>query len=226
MDTALDNPVWHALAALPDGLAVKASHSARYAAEVAPFFAIDQAAPQAYADMRALLDDASEARLFRPAPEPSPPGWRKTFEKPIAQMLLDRRIDEAVDAPAIDELGPDDLPEMLALAEQTRPGPFARRTRELGTFLGIRQNGRLVAMAGERFRLPGHVEISAIATHPACRGRGYARHLTAALAARIQAAGPTPFLHVFPDNVAAARLYAAMGFAERARLTIVWLAPA
>lgn len=81
-------------------------------------------------------------------------------------------------------------------------------------------------MAGERFHLPGYVEISAIATHPACRGRGYGRLLTAALAARIQAAGQIPFLHVFPDNVAAARLYSAMGFVERAQLTIVWLAPA
>src|SRR5262249_50861316 len=125
---------------------------------------------------------------------------------------------------AIAPLGPADRPDMMALAASTRPGPFGPRTAELGTFVGIRVDGQLVAMAGERFRLPGLTEVSAICTLPAFRGRGYGAALMAHVMQQIFARGETPFLHVFPDNPAI-KLYAAMGFTEHARPLVVWLAP-
>ena len=108
-----------------------------------------------------------------------------------------------------------DVPEMCALAELTKPGPFSRRTRELGTYLGIRQNGRLVAMSGERMRLPGHTEVSAVCTHPDHTGHGYARVLMAAIMKGILERGERPMLHVRAANVRAIELYQRIGFKVR-----------
>lgn len=226
MSTALDNPVWHALRGPQASWAIAATHAARFMPEAAPFFAIDGATKDAYDDAARILDGAPEARFFRPAAEPAPSGWRKTFEKPILQMVLPADVPLALEVPRLCALGADDAPEMLALAERTKPGPFGPKTHALGAFIGIRRGGQLIAMAGERFRLPGYVEISAVAVDPSQRGRGYGRALTSALAAGIRAQGSVPLLHVFPDNTAALTLYESIGFRTRTELTIVWLARA
>jgi predicted GNAT family acetyltransferase len=108
-----------------------------------------------------------------------------------------------------------DLPEILDLVERTRPGPFRKRTPQLGTYLGIRRGDALVAMAGERLRPAGHTEISAVCTDPAFRGAGLAARLIGAVAAGIQARGEVPFLHTAHDNAAAIRLYERLGFTLR-----------
>jgi predicted GNAT family acetyltransferase len=112
-------------------------------------------------------------------------------------------------------LGPADVPEMLALADRTKPGPFLPRTIEMGTYLGIRQGGALVAMAGERMHPPGWTEISAVCTDEAWRSHGFASRLIRALAAGIRARGETPFLHVVAANTNAIKLYEALGFRLR-----------
>lgn len=227
MADILDNPIWHALTGAQSAWALRRGHAVRFVPEAAPFFALDDPGADGLLDLAALVRQTPgaaglEARLFLTEPIPTPPGWRKTFEKPLAQMLLtDTPRPGAIDEPIV-ELGPDDDAEILALARRAEPGPFGPRTRELGTFLGIRRQGKLVAMAGERLRLPGFTEISAIATDPAHRARGFGGALTAALAAHIRAAGAMPFLHVFPDNPAAA-LYRALGFSERRSLIVTWL---
>ena len=220
----LDNPVWHALGGPQAAFAVKRPHARRFDPEVAPFFAIEEPSERAYRDIGDLLGASPEARLFRPEAEPAPPGWSKSFEKPIVQMILPPAVALPAMPSAIIELGPGDRSAMLELAERTKPGPFAARTPELGTFLGLHDGGRLVAMAGERLRLPGWVEISAVAVDPEYRGRGYGKAVTAALAARIRAASQMPFLHVYPD-IPAFDLYKTMGFVPRTTLTVIWLAP-
>lgn len=107
---------------------------------------------------------------------------------------------------------------MLALAQLTKPGPFGLRTRELGTYIGIRQNGQLVAMAGERLRVPGFTEISAVCTHPDHLGRGYAATLMTELMHRIRSRGEVPFLHVREDNTRAIPIYERLGFRKRVLL--------
>ena len=220
----LNNPVWHALAGPQANWAERKGRAVRFVPGAAPFFAIDRAETQAYADLPGLLGGAAEARMFRPRAEATPKGWRKTFEKPILQMILPATVRLPPDAPGY-ALGRGDLADMMELALATKPGPFEPRTHELGAFIGIRRDGRLVAMAGERFRLSRHTEISAVAVDPSQRGRGYGRALTAALAAGIREMGKIPLLHVFADNTAALKLYQSIGFATRAELTIVWLAP-
>ncbi len=110
---------------------------------------------------------------------------------------------------------------MLALTELTKPGPFRARTHTLGTFLGIRSERRLIAMAGTRFLLDGYREVSGVCTHPEFAGRGLARILVARIVNAIHAQGMTPFLHVDSENGRARSLYRRMGFVERAALPMV-----
>jgi predicted GNAT family acetyltransferase len=111
---------------------------------------------------------------------------------------------------------------MLRLAEQTHPGPFGPRTHELGQYIGVRIDGALAVMAGERMRLDGAVEISAVCVSPDHRGKGYAGFLVAWLVSKLREEGVTPFLHVFTDNPAIA-LYERLGLTKRKtlRLTVM-----
>lgn len=135
-------------------------------------------------------------------------------------QLVDTGL-RAEPAPEAVPLGLDDVPEILDLVARTEPGPFLKRTIELGTYLGIRDRGRLVAMAGERINPPGWTEISAVCTDPEYRGRGLATRLVRAVAAGIRERGETPFLHAAADNLPAIRLYESLGFTLRRRSTIL-----
>jgi predicted GNAT family acetyltransferase len=85
----------------------------------------------------------------------------------------------------------------------------------MGNYIGIRDQGRLIAMAGERMRLDGYVEISAVCVDEAWRGKGLAGRLMKILRSQIEQRGETPFLHVFCDNLSAIGLYERLGFAVR-----------
>jgi predicted GNAT family acetyltransferase len=225
----LDNCVWAALTTAHAPLARGRGLARHYRRDVVPFSAIAEPEERAYADLAESLAPGLEVRLFRPREEPDIPGWETLSVRPIVQMTAERI------APAAQTLAPElalvslslaDAAEMLALAEATKPGPFAARTALIGEYLGIREarSGRLLAMAGERFRLPGYVELSGICVAPEARGRGFAHILTQRLAARALERGELPFLHVFPDNPAAA-LYMRWGFRERARPFVIWRRP-
>ena len=220
----LDNPAWHALTGPQAALALGRGQARHYPRDMAPFSAIAEPGAAAYADLAADLPPGLEARLFRPAEEPTPAGWETLSARPIIQMVAGDSGPPDGRAP-FEPLGPDDAAEMLALAEAAEPGPFGRGTVLLGGYLGLRDAaGRLVAMGGERFRLPGHVELSAIAVHPEARGQELGSLLTRALMRRALGRGERPFLHVFPGNPAAS-LYARLGFRERARLWVLWRRP-
>jgi predicted GNAT family acetyltransferase len=113
------------------------------------------------------------------------------------------------------ELTAADAAEMFALATLTKPGPFGIRTRELGDYIGIRREGKLVAMAGERLRAPGFTEVSAVCTHPNHLGHGYATGLMVEIMQRILMRGETPFLHVRSQNQHAIDLYRRLGYVDR-----------
>jgi predicted GNAT family acetyltransferase len=139
------------------------------------------------------------------------------------QMVATRSLAADVDLDGIAGLTEADAPEMLALAQLTEPGPFLARTHLMGSFVGVREGGRLLGMAGERLRLPGYTEVSGVCTHPDARGRGFARRLSAAVAARIEAQGEQPFLHAWSSNRAAIALYESLGFVQRAEVHVAVL---
>ena len=149
-----------------------------------------------------------------------PPGLVTIKAAKGVQMVTTRRAAGERVREDIVRLTDADAPEMLALARLTEPGPFLSRTHQMGTFVGIRIDGRLAAMAGERFRFPGHTEVSGVCTHPDFRGRGLARRLSAAVAAGIEARGERPFLHAWKTNRAAIALYESLGFEIRTEVDV------
>ena len=226
--TRLNNPVWHALTGPHARFALGRGNARHYPRDIAPFSGIAEPTPAAYADLAADLPRHAEARLFRPENEPAPRGWEVLSARRILQMLCDdKELPPARESESrIVTLSPADVPDMLALAEATEPGPFAVRTHELGVHVGIRdaRDGRLIAMGGERLRLDNCVELSAIAVHPAARGCGLGAAIVASLVRAAIARGEVPFLHVFPNNPAL-QLYRRLGFRDHATLWVLWHRP-
>ncbi|MCL6737959.1 GNAT family N-acetyltransferase [Streptomyces neyagawaensis] len=227
----LDNAVWSALTGPHAAFAEWVGGAARYPDDVYAFAALaDPRDPAAWADLRTLVGAGAVVRV-KPVDE-VPDGW-EILGGGQGVQLVDNGLRAEPD-PEAERLGPADVPEILDLVARTKPGPFLKRTVELGTYLGIRDGGRLIAMAGERsemgvppaegwgrIRPPGWTEISAVCTDPAYRGRGLATRLVRAVAAGIRDRGDTPFLHSAADNTSAVRLYESLGFTVRRRSTIV-----
>ncbi|MGV9989298.1 GNAT family N-acetyltransferase [Streptomyces sp. NPDC003374] len=187
----------------------------RYQVDVSPWLALPEDPVAAdWADLAALSGPGAEIPLlgFRGR---VPADWEITSAVEGVQYV-DDGLAAAPDPEAV-RLTPADVPEMLGLVARTHPGPFLPRTIEMGTYLGIRREGVLVAMAGERLRPPGWTEISAVCTHPAVRGQGLASRLILAVAHGIRERGETPFLHAAAGNTGALRLYESLGFRLRRR---------
>ncbi|MFC8967082.1 GNAT family N-acetyltransferase [Streptomyces sp. NPDC057094] len=209
----LDNPALGSLTGPHAHFAERRGRVLRYPVDVSPWLALpDEPDADDWADLAALVGPGGEAPLAGYVGA-TPEGWEVTFSIEGVQ-LVDEGLAAAPDPEAV-LLGPADVPEMLDLVERTRPGPFLPRTVELGTYLGIRHEGALIAMAGERLHPPGWTEISAVCTDPAHRGRGLAGRLILAVAHGIRERGETPFLHTGAGNTNAIRLYESLGFRLR-----------
>jgi ribosomal protein S18 acetylase RimI-like enzyme len=212
-DRALDNPVWAALTGPHIHFAETRGQALRYPTDVSPFAALPgRADATAWADLAGLVGPDALVLLAEPG-TPLPGGWTMMTRIGVVQMV-DATLRAGPD-PEATPLGTDDVADMLNLVSGTQPGPFLPRTLALGTYLGIRRHGTLVAMAGERLRLPGFTEISAVCTDATHRGQGLATRLVRAIAAGIRTRGETPFLHVAATNTTAIRLYRSLGFAPR-----------
>lgn len=215
----LDNPVRTSLTGSHAWLAEGSETVQRYPADVSPFIAMpDQPDEATWRDVADLTGSGGVATIFGLS-TPVPLGWEIVMEIQGVQMV-DSSVTPADDPEAI-PLGSADIPEMLDLAERTKPGPFLPRTPELGTYLGIRRGGALVAMAGERMHPPGWTEISAVCTDPGFRGQGLGTRLVLSVAAGIRRREETPFLHVMADNANAIRLYESLGFVFRRELRVI-----
>jgi ribosomal protein S18 acetylase RimI-like enzyme len=227
----LDNAAWHALTGPHATLAQRVPLAARYLPDVSVFAALpDEATDDAWDGLRDLLGPGGAAVLAR-NDLTLPDGWSVIFTQPCRQMWL--RGDLAPDGRADDpiaghqsqreflRLDGRDAREMLALVKRTEPGPFVARTVELGTYLGVRDDGALVAMAGERLHPPGFTEISAVCTDATHRGRGLASRLVRAIVEGIWARGETPMLHMALENEPAHRIYSALGFETRTNLDVI-----
>jgi ribosomal protein S18 acetylase RimI-like enzyme len=219
---ALNNPIWSALTSAQSHFAIGGPLAKRYPADVAPFIATSETSDAAARALAELVAPGETVNIVAVTPKLDT-GWELLATGNIAQMVW------RPDAPAPDEDTSDiapltdaDAPDMLALTALVFPGYFRRRTPEMGEYFGIRQNGRFAAMAGERMKLDGHEEISAVCTHPDFTGRGYAARLINLLVAKQLQRGITPFLHVNETNTRARSLYTRLGFEDRTLLPL-WL---
>lgn len=219
----LDRPVWASLTGAHASLSQGSALARRYLNDVNRFAAAAGDDPEALAALAALVAPGETVFLLQVPPIVVPPGLRAVKQATGVQMVATRDLRGEDIGEGIAPLGEPDAAEMVALAALTEPGPFLLRTHVMGDFLGVRQGGRLMAMAGERFRVPGYAEVSGVCTHPDARGQGLARRLSAAIAARIQARGELPFLHAWETNVAAIKLYEALGFQVRERVNVAVL---
>jgi ribosomal protein S18 acetylase RimI-like enzyme len=226
----LDNPIWSALTTDHAGLAVGGAHTEnqarRYPEEIGPLSGMPAETEAGWEALAELAGPGGASGggvvvlFFQETPR-IPAGWTVVRSGKLVQMVAERPTAVEITAPAgltLRKLTAGDVQTMVELAEQTEPGPFRLRTLELGTFFGILDGGRLLAMAGKRMHVPGYVEVSAVCTHPEARGRGYARLLMSCVMEEIVAAGKTPFLHVLKSNAGAIRVYEDLGFRVRREL--------
>jgi GNAT superfamily N-acetyltransferase len=220
----LDNPVWHALTGPQARFCDGTGLALRYDPEVAPFAAMpDEAGADAWDALAGLVGPGGAAVVFRGDGVDVPPAWEVPLRLSGLQMVAAGPIGE--EDPEFAVLTQHDVPDMLALVARTRPGPFFTRTVELGTYLGLREEGTLVAMTGERLHPTGYTEISAVCTDESARKRGIATRLVRAVAAGIEARGETPILHVAAENVGAIRVYEGVGFETRVVSDFVMVQP-
>ncbi len=218
----LDEPMWNALTTAQSHCALGDGLARAYLPSIGPLCGLAEQSSAAYDDLLQLAGSNGVQVLFlHEAPVPRE-GWTLIRGGLIDQMVFDGSAQtfasdfaNSAQPAGMRLLTSDDVPAMIELATLTEPGPFRDRTHELGTFYGIFEGDRLLAMAGQRMRVPGYVEVSAVCTHPDARGRGFARILMAEVMKVIVAAGDTPFLHTFADNHSAIRVYHALGYKKR-----------
>ena len=213
----LENVIWYALTTRQAEFAERRDQACRFTQDVSPLGAFLEPSERGYESLESLVAAGESVGLFLDDPYQERPGWNVVGEAPLLQMLCENGVPSSTPAAGVEivELGQCDTAEMQELAALTKPGPFAQRTRELGTYLGIRVQEKLVAMTGERMKVPGHTEVSAVCTHPDHVGKGYARTLMTEVMRRIHERHETPFLHVRRDNSGAIGLYKKLGFQER-----------
>ena len=227
MSHPLDRPVWSALTSeRQSSLAVGADGALRFAPGYGVFAASEDQSPVSLAAMALLERPEGVICTVEGQPVPVPPGLRVVKAATLTQMVLVELTPAKARDIMIEPLTEADAPARRALAALTEPGPFFDRTHQLGGFFGVKQDGRLMAMAGERMKPDGFTEVSGVCAHPDARGRGYAGALMRTVIEQILARGETAFLHSYADNAGAIALYRALGFEVRSEMAMRMLGSA
>lgn len=218
MDHPLENVIWNALTTRQTRFAETCGDARRFVREVTLLSAFREPGDEGYESLAELVGVSGTAGLFLDEPYQPRNGWEVISTAPLTQMVCADGINtDSHAACEMVELGAQDSADMIELTSLTKPGPFGKRTHELGNYLGIRKNSKLLAMSGQRLQVPGYTEVSAVCTHPEHTGKGYAAALMREVMRRIRQRGETPFLHVRGDNARAIALYERLGFRIRKR---------
>jgi predicted GNAT family acetyltransferase len=219
----LDRPVWASLSTHHLPLSEGTALARRFDRQVNVFASACDDGDASLEALAALVHPGERVFVLQVPQIAVPLGLIVAKRATGVQMVATRSLASEAELDGIARLGDDDAAQMLALAQLTEPGPFLSRTHAMGAFIGVREGGRLLGMAGERMRLPGYTEVSGVCTHPEARGRGLARRLSATVAASIEARGETAFLHAWATNRAAIALYESLGFVIRAEVQVAVL---
>lgn len=220
----LDRPVWSSLTATHVDLSIGDALARRYVPGINLFASPRDESDEALDRLASLVGPGDRIILLQVPDIRVPRGLVAPMMATGVQMVAADPVAAESGAEQVVPLGEADADEMLALATLTEPGPFLRNTYQMGRFFGIRIDGRLAAMAGERFRFAGYTEVSGVCTHPDFRGRGLARCLSRHVAARIAARGETAILHAWKKNIPAITLYETLGFKLRCDVNFALLA--
>jgi ribosomal protein S18 acetylase RimI-like enzyme len=220
--TILDSPIWNALSTRHASFAQGNGLAKSFIPDVGPLGAILEQSTSAYDALAGVVGPDGVVAMFLESEATPPPGWTSIHTDLLYQMIADgpMKLADQIESRTLTSA---DVPQMVALAELTEPGPFRRRTSELGHFVGVFRGGQLAAMSGERLKLEGFTEVSAVCTHPDHRGHGYARALMSEGMRGIVSRNETPFLHVRTSNLNAISLYESLGFRIRRSLHLVVL---
>jgi ribosomal protein S18 acetylase RimI-like enzyme len=218
----LDNPIWSALTTKQQHLTQVSALARKFPFEFSPLSALEAPTAEAAESLASIVPTGAVVALFLEQYPDFSPSWTPLELSTMHQMIYPHR-DLPPSSVDFIELTADDVPEMIALATLTKPGPFDQRTREFGDYVGVRREGKLAAMAGQRLYVPGYREVSAVCTHPDHLGHGYARALMFEIMRRIIASGEAPFLHVRSANQRAIDLYHHLGFTTRRTLELAVL---
>jgi ribosomal protein S18 acetylase RimI-like enzyme len=220
-ESALDNPVWNSLGTRHADRATSHPLARRYQADFTTLGGVGTPTPESFAALLALTAVGQDLSIFSAVVPTLPGTWEMQRQSPIVQMI--RRDRTPLPEPPCDvtPLSAEDADAMLTLVDAARPGPFRRRTVELGSFMGVRAHGQLLAMAGERMWIGDFRELSGVCTHPDARGQGLSRALMSRVVNGMLRKGQTPFLHVLNDNSNAIRIYEGLGFVRRIEISLV-----
>lgn len=220
MDHILDNPIWHALNTGNSQFAFGNDQAKCIDREIGVFAGLKHNSQQDFEALRNLTPAGNIVVLFTPGKITIPDTWQVELEKEILQMVQTKPQPVSSTNCNIVALQEQHVPAMLELTALTKPGPFLRRTIKLGNYEGIFSGTDLVAMAGQRMQPLPYIEISAVCTHPAHTGKGYAAALVSSQTQNIWQQACTPFLHVYSDNHAACKLYERLGFQTRREMLV------
>jgi ribosomal protein S18 acetylase RimI-like enzyme len=220
MTHVLDRPAWNALTTRHAALSQGGALAKRYDPSIIPFAAARDDSDEALQALAALPRPGETMLIVETEKTALPPGLVPMIKADAVQMILKQPPPSVADA-RIECLTDADAAEMLDLATLTKPGPFTLKAQALGEFFGVKIDGRLAAMAGERMKQKGFTEVSGVCTHPDFQGRGLGRLLSVFMTHRVLARGEVPYLHAYATNAAAIGLYETIGFEIRRVLEVV-----
>lgn len=207
----LANPVWHALGTVQQHLNAGNQQLRFFAPAVAPFAGMENWDAASLHHFEANMPAQRRLYLMQETAVVIPSSLQVHFTVPLYQMICADFQPAFEDYPLV-PLTEEHIPQMLALTALTKPGPFLAQTIQLGGYVGVFDGDQLIAMGGERLKVPGFTEVSAICTHPDYRGRHLARHILSQVSQQIIRRGEVPFLHSLTTNEPALKVYAQLGF--------------
>lgn len=210
MEKFLQNPVWYSLEQSHKKWQMDFDGVKFYDPEICPFGAFQEGTSTTNAvNEYAKLTD----KFFLVTGDE--PTWDEQYiqliqKKNGVQMVLNELVDKEITEEII-LLTPDYMDEIYELIWKVMPGYYRKRSYEMGSYWGIKKEGRLVSIAGQRMQTDAFIEISGVVTDPAFTKRGYAGQLVVHNARQIIKSGKHPILHTTQHNPAI-KLYERLGF--------------
>ena len=219
MKHILDRPVWSALTTRQQAFAQGDRLARRFPSSIVPFAATAADDEESLGAFGRLVLPGESVIMAQADAIALPDGLSAISTADAVQMVAETALPPVTDE-RVQQLTQDDAAEMLALATLTKPGPFTLGALSLGDFWGVKIDGRLAAMAGERMKQPGYSELSGVCSHPDFRGGGLGRLMSVFVSNRIVARGEVPYLHAYASNTNAIGLYESIGFKLRSEMNV------